>query len=368
MRISKSTKTSVKASTDKCSYAYWQEEIMDERLAGLDSDAKYEEYLKWKNNNCKDVETCGVKASTISNTDISKMSTTELFNYIHDNMKETFAPGPEESWIRKFCDVSGISRDEADANYWHNTEIPNNPTANRKIIDYLKSINACGDVKAARTAKEKFLGTALLEDRGDGKIHLYNFPVAPNDRCRYMWNNTMFPTTWNTIDEAINAIETTLGVRVDREQIIHPTDASTELYLYGTNKAIMSTTTVAASIDSDINRYKKSLEKKAAKSGVYENFGADEIRKLRDKYSVYQDDVTDYRTAQHNLNSLNSFEDWCANYVGATTANDKALKYIKAAIDILGKSGDKSDVTKDSIANLATVLFDIQSGTDTKKK
>lgn len=126
--------------------------------------------------------------------------------------------------------------------------------------------------------------------------------------------------------------------------------------------------TVVASIDSDINRYKKSLEKKAAKSGVYENFGADEIRKLRDKYSVYQDDVTDYRTAQHNLNSLNSFEDWCANYVGATTANDKALKHIKAAIDVLGKSGNKDSVTMDSIANLATVMFDIQSGADIKKK
>lgn len=97
-----------------------------------------------------------IKASTISNTDISKMSTTELFNYIHDNMKETFAPGPEESWIRKFCDVSGISRDEADANYWHNTEIPNNPTANRKIIDYLKSIDACRDVKTS-TSTDKAL-------------------------------------------------------------------------------------------------------------------------------------------------------------------------------------------------------------------
>lgn len=143
------------------------------------------------------------------------------------------------------------------------------------------------DVKASRTAKEKFLGTALLENRDDGKIHLYNFPVAPNDRCRYMWKNTMFPTTWNTIDEAINAIETTLGVRVDREQIIHPTDASTELYLYGTNKAIMSTTMVSA--------------------------------------------------------------------------NDKALQHIKAAIDILGTSGDKSDVTKDSIANLSVVMFDLKS-------
>ena len=165
-----------------------------------------------------------------------------------------------------------------------------------QILDYMdkgnqvyvdSDVEACGDVKASRTAKEKFLGTALLEDRDDGKIHLNNFPVAPNDRCRYMWKNTMFPTTWNTIDEAIDAIETTLGVRVDREQILHPTNDSIELYLYGTNKAIMSTTKVSA--------------------------------------------------------------------------NDQALTHIKAAIDILGKSGNKDEVTKDSIANLAIVMMDLNS-------
>ena len=94
------------------------------------------------------------------------------------------------------------------------------------------------EVKASRTEKEKFLGTALLENRDDGKIHLNNFPVAPNDRCRYMWKNTMFPTTWNTIDEAIDAIETTLGVRVDRDKLsemTEPTDHTVLLYLYGTN-------------------------------------------------------------------------------------------------------------------------------------
>ena len=58
MRIAKANKA-IKASKDKCSYEYWQEEVMDERLAGMDSDAKYEEYLKWKNNNCSDVSACG---------------------------------------------------------------------------------------------------------------------------------------------------------------------------------------------------------------------------------------------------------------------------------------------------------------------
>ena len=49
----------------------------------------------------------------------------------------------------------------------------------------------------------------------------------------------------------------------------------------------------------------------------------------------------------------------CGDIKGSTST-DKALQHIKAAIDILGKSGDKSDLTKDSIANLATVMFDLK--------
>lgn len=45
----------------------------------------------------------------------------------------------------------------------------------------------------------------------------------------------------------------------------------------------------------------------------------------------------------------------------ASTSTDKALQHIKAAIDILGKSGSKDAVTKDSIANLGVVLFDLKS-------
>lgn len=47
--------------------------------------------------------------------------------------------------------------------------------------------------------------------------------------------------------------------------------------------------------------------------------------------------------------------------IKASTSTDKALQHIKAAIDILGTSGDKSDVTKDSIANLSVVMFDLKS-------
>ena len=50
----------------------------------------------------------------------------------------------------------------------------------------------------------------------------------------------------------------------------------------------------------------------------------------------------------------------------SSTSTDKALKHIKAAIDILGKSGKKDDVTLDSIANLATVMFDMNSSKSDK--
>lgn len=43
------------------------------------------------------------------------------------------------------------------------------------------------------------------------------------------------------------------------------------------------------------------------------------------------------------------------------SANDQALQHIKAAIDILGKSGNKDEVTKDTIANLGVVMFDLKS-------
>lgn len=123
-------------------------------------------------------------------------------------------------------------------------------------------------------------------------------------------------------------------------------------------------TDVTASIDSDIAKYKKSLERKAAKSGVYENFGRNELRALRDKYPTLPDGDTDPRTAERNRRSIDSFDAWCENFdlsfIKSSADTDKALQHIKAAIDILGKSGDKTDVTKDSIANLAVVMFDLQ--------
>ena len=51
--------------------------------------------------------------------------------------------------------------------------------------------------------------------------------------------------------------------------------------------------------------------------------------------------------------------------IKCSTSTTKALKHIKAAIDILAT--EDSEVAKDSIANLATVMFDIKGSTKIDK-
>lgn len=86
----------------------------------------------------------------------------------------------------------------------------------------------------------------------------------------------------------------------------------------------------------------KLIEKGYTKSEV-DSMELVELKELADKEGI------DIVYSTESCNSSNS--------------TDKALKHIKAAIDILGKSGNKDDVTKDSIANLATVMFDIKANT-----
>lgn len=54
--------------------------------------------------------------------------------------------------------------------------------------------------------------------------------------------------------------------------------------------------------------------------------------------------------------------DACGNVKASKrlSANEQALTHIRAAIDILGKSGQKDDITKDTIANLGIVMFDLK--------
>ena len=46
--------------------------------------------------------------------------------------------------------------------------------------------------------------------------------------------------------------------------------------------------------------------------------------------------------------------------VKATSNYGDAIKYVKAAIDCLGKQGKDDIVAKENIANLATIMFDLK--------
>jgi hypothetical protein len=61
-------------------------------------------------------------------------------------------------------------------------------------------------------------------------------------------------------------------------------------------------------IDQDIEKYKKSLLKKAKQKGLYENFGQNEVRKLEDKYKCN----TDYSDkGRETWEKIQGFNKWC---------------------------------------------------------
>jgi hypothetical protein len=64
-------------------------------------------------------------------------------------------------------------------------------------------------------------------------------------------------------------------------------------------------------VNKDIKRQKNLLIHKAKKQGLYENFGQDEVRKLRDKYCILS--CTNDREA---FLSIANFDEWCMNYTG----------------------------------------------------
>lgn len=64
-------------------------------------------------------------------------------------------------------------------------------------------------------------------------------------------------------------------------------------------------------VQKQIASYMRTLAEKAAKNGLYENFGDKEVRKLRDR-----SDVDPFGTDEQRNNSalVSEFERWCMNY------------------------------------------------------
>lgn len=63
----------------------------------------------------------------------------------------------------------------------------------------------------------------------------------------------------------------------------------------------------------DINKTKDKLTNKVKKKGIYEDFGQNEIKKLRDKHiniSSYTDEMN------YKRKLIREFDEWCMRYNG----------------------------------------------------
>ncbi len=70
-------------------------------------------------------------------------------------------------------------------------------------------------------------------------------------------------------------------------------------------------------LKTDIKNYKRKLINEASKKGLFENFGQNEVRKLKDKH-INSSSYTDEMNEKRDL--IRSFDEWAINF------DDKQLK------------------------------------------
>ena len=65
-------------------------------------------------------------------------------------------------------------------------------------------------------------------------------------------------------------------------------------------------------VDTAISRAKDNLTNEARNKGIYESFGQNEVRAIKEKFV----DICDYSTEMNGIRSkINGFNEWCMNYV-----------------------------------------------------
>ena len=69
----------------------------------------------------------------------------------------------------------------------------------------------------------------------------------------------------------------------------------------------------ASGVTSDVNQAKRRLIKQARERGISENFGQNQVRRLRDKYSDYQ---YGNEAERRKWREIEQFDDWAMNYTG----------------------------------------------------
>lgn len=65
-------------------------------------------------------------------------------------------------------------------------------------------------------------------------------------------------------------------------------------------------------VDTAISRAKDKLINEARNRGIYESFGQNEVRAIKEKFV----DLCDYSTEMNTIRSkIDRFDEWCMNYV-----------------------------------------------------
>lgn len=77
-------------------------------------------------------------------------TTTDLFNIFHDEYKERVTPHLTE----QFRGLSGLTKEQTDACYWHNAELPNDKDANKRIISFLQQLDEESTSKRYESVEE----------------------------------------------------------------------------------------------------------------------------------------------------------------------------------------------------------------------
>ena len=65
-----------------------------------------------------------------------------------------------------------------------------------------------------------------------------------------------------------------------------------------------------------IDSAKQRLIKQAQTKGLSENFGQNEVRKIKTKYNPMFNDQISINERNQQMKAIDAFDDWCANYTG----------------------------------------------------
>ena len=111
---------------------------------------------------------------------------------------------------------------------------------------------------------------------------------------------------------------------------------------------ISKSTKTSVKASSNTSYYKQCLKDALVAKGYRKSYVEDQSTSTLEAWA---------KAAGIDIDNICACED-----IKGSTSTDKALQHIKAAIDILGKSGNKDAITKDTIANLGVVMLDLKGG------